>query len=100
LGGCAPLSSPASTPRSFPRTSATTAIDLTAKLAGYIYVIEIKLNRKPEVSGAGESESTKLALAQVRARDYSAKYRNLPDKRLFELGLVFDSKARNLVQAD
>jgi len=76
-------------------------VDLTAKLAGYIYVIEIKLNRKAEGSGAGgKDESTNLALAQIRARDHSAKYRELLGKGLFELGLVFDAKARNLVQAD
>jgi len=40
------------------------------------------------------------ALAQIRARGYSAKYRGLPGKGLFEVGLVFDSQARNLVQAD
>ncbi|MFD2110535.1 ATP-binding protein [Thiorhodococcus fuscus] len=76
-------------------------VDLTAKLAGYIYVIEIKLNLKAEGSGAGErDESSNPALAQIRARDYSAKYRDLPGKGLFELGLVFDAQARNLVQAD
>jgi hypothetical protein len=40
------------------------------------------------------------ALAQIRARGYSDKYRGLPHQGLFELGLVFDSTARNLVQAD
>ena len=90
-------------------------VDLTAKLAGYIYVIEIKLMRTPlapQESGAppplagegvGERVSREFvnpALAQIRARDYSAKYRGLPGKGLFELGLVFDSQARNLVQAD
>jgi len=34
------------------------------------------------------------------ARDYSAKYRGLSSLGLFELGLVFASQARNLVQAD
>ena len=82
-------------------------VDLTAKLAGYIYVIEIKLMRcsPPPLTGEGlgervSREITNPALAQIRARDYSAKYRGLPGKGLFELGLIFDPQARNLVQAD
>jgi hypothetical protein len=39
-------------------------------------------------------------LEQIRARGYSEKYRGLPSQGLFELGLVFDASARNLVQAD
>ena len=120
-------------------------VDLTIKLADYIYVIEIKVRRPTSAgrsaSGAGgrtllEGEgasrtgagvsvdtaageppslafatapiatpneshpATNPALAQIRARDYSAKYRGLPVRGLFELGLVFDSQERNLVQAD
>jgi len=102
-------------------------VDLTVKLADFIYVIEIKLRHPTSaglsVSGAGgqtllEGESgtrtgapttfpgspsplaTNPALAQIRARDYSAKYRGLPGRGLFELGLVFDTQERNLVQAD
>ena len=44
--------------------------------------------------------ATNPALAQIRAREYSAKYRGLPGRGLFELGLVFDSQERNLIQAD
>jgi hypothetical protein len=40
------------------------------------------------------------ALTQIRERDYSANYRGLPNQGLFEVGLVFDSQARNLVRAD
>ena len=71
-------------------------VDLTVKLAGYIYCIEIKLAR-----GAlpPATEAYNPALAQIRARGYSAKYRGLPAKGLIELGLVFDAGARNLVQA-
>jgi hypothetical protein len=39
-------------------------------------------------------------LTQIRERDYSAKYRGLPNQGLFEVGLVFDSQARNPVWAD
>ena len=102
-------------------------MDLTVKLAEYIYVLEIKVRQRTSpgwsASAArgqtlpeGESgtrtgasttppgspfpPATNPALAQIRARDYSAKYRGLPGRGLFELGLVFDSQDRNLVQAD
>ena len=103
-------------------------VDLTIKLAGYIYVIEIKVQRGPgagkepamPVLGAqpqqppsaappstapradlpSEAAVNNPALAQIRARGYSDKYRGLPSQGLFELGLVFDSQARNLVQAN
>ena len=99
-------------------------VDLTIKLAGYIYVIEIKVRRDPrptgrrtgdwdeatagdgagasgEVAGASPADpAANPALAQIRARGYSDKYRGLPTKGLFEVGLVFDSQTRNLAQAD
>ena len=121
-------------------------VDLTVKLADYIYVIEIKVRRATSAgrsaSGAGvrtllEGEAgtrpaaeasvgtaagelpslappgsptatpgepshatANPALVQIRVRDYSAKYRGLPGRGLFELGLVFDSQERNLIQAD
>ena len=40
------------------------------------------------------------ALAQIQARGYSVKYRGQPGKGLFEVGLVFSSAERNLIQAD
>jgi len=70
-------------------------VDLTVKLAGYIYVMEIKLARG-EVFGDGENP----ALAQVRARGYSEKYCHQPGRGLFEVGLVFGARERNLIQAD
>jgi hypothetical protein len=91
-------------------------VDLTIKLDGYIYVIEIKLHRVPAsqatpalnaqaASGpVDEPPSPALqanpALTQIRARNYSAKYRGLPSAGLFEVGLVFDPRERNLIQAD
>ncbi|WP_295449584.1 ATP-binding protein [uncultured Thiodictyon sp.] len=82
-------------------------VDLTIKLADYIYVIEIKLRRSlappPDEPAPGDPTKTAAAnpvLAQIRARGYSAKYRGLPSQGLFEVGLVFDSQAHNLVQAD
>jgi hypothetical protein len=94
-------------------------VDLTVKLAGYIYVIEIKVRRgQPQAGrrvgdlagttpqGGGDSDSdqpdpaSNPALAQIIARGYGAKYRGLPTRGLFELGLVFDRQARNLAEAD
>jgi hypothetical protein len=80
-------------------------VDLTVKLAGYIYVVEIKLrsDRDPAVAASGlhtEGEGGNVALTQIQARGYSAKYRAEPGKGLFEVGLIFSPRARNLVQAD
>ncbi|WP_242513377.1 ATP-binding protein [Halochromatium salexigens] len=140
-------------------------VDLTLKLAGYIYVIEIKLLRDargkddrdlgpnavtaasvtapatapatvPATVATATSEdspallgnpasaapafgtgtgtgtgaertakgpaapATNPALAQIQARGYSQKYQQAPGKGLFEVGLVFSSAARNLIQAD
>lgn len=99
-------------------------VDLTIKLAGYIYVIEIKVRRDQRPTGrragdwdeatagggAGASSAAagdgpadpaaNPALAQIRARGYSDKYRGLPTKGLFEVGLVFDRQTRNLAEAD
>ncbi|WP_295431229.1 ATP-binding protein [uncultured Thiodictyon sp.] len=89
-------------------------VDLTIKLADYIYVIEIKLaprqaRRAPTAPESVGDEGAPVlardgaanpALAQLRARGYSDKYRGLPGKGLFEVGLVFERRARNLVQAD
>ena len=130
-------------------------VDLTLKLAGYIYVIEIKLMRDARgkddrdldphaitaasataqataqatvVTATSEDLSAVLgnpastgpalgagaevaagvpavsapnpALAQIQTRGYSQKYRQASGKGLFEVGLVFSSAARNLIQAD
>ena len=100
-------------------------VDLTVKMAGYIYVMELKLDRGVEVAvGSGErsaagsvdeaailGEDPKVreadtarplnpALAQIQARGYSEKYRGVPSRGLFEVGLVFGRTARNLIQAD
>ncbi|MEA3643594.1 MAG: AAA family ATPase, partial [Lamprobacter sp.] len=104
-------------------------VDLTLKLAGYIYVIEIKLQRDARGKGDRDVDSpaplgnptstaqasiadtdvaaavpaapaTNAAPAQIQARGYSQKYRQAPGQGLFEVGLVFSSAARNLIQAD
>ncbi len=76
-------------------------VDLTVKIAGYTYVMEIKLRQGATPSGAEPDEATaNPALAQIQARGYSAKYRGQPGKGLFEVGLVFGRTERTLVQAD
>jgi hypothetical protein len=90
-------------------------VDLTVKLEGFIYVIEIKLQRgqtpaRPvtPLDPLSDDAASPLrlqsganpALDQIRARDYSVKYRGLPNQGLFEVGLVFERQARNLAQAD
>jgi hypothetical protein len=85
--------------------------DLTVRIAGYTYVMELKLDRGASASKvvaedakeAAEDEPTEVAnpaLAQIQARGYSEKYRGAPGRGLFEVGLVFGSTARNLIQAD
>ncbi|WP_242470044.1 ATP-binding protein [Allochromatium vinosum] len=85
--------------------------DLTVQIAGYTYVMEFKLERGAAASkvvaedagDAADSESAEAAnpaLEQIQARGYSEKYRGAPGRGLFEVGLVFGSAARNLIQAD
>ncbi len=72
-------------------------VDMTVKLCGYTYVMEIKLERGDRVPKEGEPNP---ALEQIQSRGYSEKYRHKPGKGVFEVGLVFSSKERNLVQAE
>ena len=66
--------------------------DLTVKLGGNIYVMEIKA-AKPD----GNSNP---ALAQLRERAYADKYIGLPGKRVYEVGIIFDPDQRNLAAFD
>jgi hypothetical protein len=72
-------------------------VDMTIKLEGYIYVIEIKMEQKD--SPIADSTEN-LALKQIQQRNYSEKYRNEAKKGLIEVGLVFSGQKRNLIQAD
>ncbi len=65
--------------------------DMTVKLGNTICVMEIKvLTKKPR----GKNE----ALAQIKKMKYSEKYKNLPGKNVFELGIVFDPEKRSLLK--
>ena len=72
-------------------------VDLTVKLAGYTYVMEIKLDRDGKTC---DESAPNPALEQIRERGYSEKYRHQPGKGLFEVGLVFSARERNLIRAD
>jgi hypothetical protein len=67
--------------------------DLTAILGDHIYVMEIKVVD-------GEKVKENLALKQIRKCNYAQKYRGEPGKTIHEVGLVFSSSKRNLIQAD
>jgi hypothetical protein len=67
--------------------------DITAILGDHIYVMEIKVVD-------GENVKENLALKQIRKCNYAQKYRGEPGKTVHEVGLVFSSSKRNLIQAD
>jgi len=85
-------------------------VDLTVRLGAQIYLIEIKVLRRGSVAGgdvAGGGDAAPStpsrpnpALAQIRARNYAAKYRGEPGVSVHELGLVFCPRLRSLIQAD
>ncbi len=68
-------------------------VDITAILGDHIYVMEIKVVD-------GEKVKENLALKQIRKCNYAQKYREEPGKTVHEVGLVFSSSKRNLIQAD
>lgn len=69
--------------------------DLAIKLGDYIYVMEIKRDTSLEYT----TQTPNPALAQIQERGYSQKYL-ASGKTVIELGLVFNTHARNLVQMD
>jgi hypothetical protein len=73
-------------------------MDLSVQLAGYTYVMEIKLDRT--IDQTTKQSTANAALKQIIERRYSEKYRQQAGKGLYEVGLVFGAQARNLVQAD
>lgn len=77
-------------------------MDLSVQLAGYTYVMEIKLDRTTEQTPelTTKQSTANAALKQIIERRYSEKYRQQAGKGLYEVGLVFGAQARNLVQAD
>ncbi|MBF0220554.1 MAG: ATP-binding protein [Gammaproteobacteria bacterium] len=71
-------------------------VDLTVQLAGYTYLIEIKVNHTKRPAKQGKPNA---ALKQILVKNYAEKYRG-SGKGVFAVGLVFNSQLRQLVQAD
>jgi hypothetical protein len=105
----APATAPTTVPATAPTTVATATSEDSPALLGN------PTSAAPAFgagAGAGAGAGSELAanapaapainpaLAQIQARGYSQKYRQAPGQGLFEVGLVFSSAARNLIQAD
>jgi hypothetical protein len=69
--------------------------DMTIELGDYIYVMEIKRDHHAEY----QPQTPNPALQQIQDRGYSQKYL-ASGKQVIELGLVFHTGCRNLVQMD
>ncbi|MBS3954306.1 MAG: ATP-binding protein [Methylomicrobium sp.] len=70
-------------------------VDMTVELGNFIYVMEIKLDKKPDY----QEQTPNPALQQIQDKDYAQKYRQ-QGKAVFEVGLIFNQQQRNLVQLD
>ncbi len=69
--------------------------DLTIQLGGYIYVMELKR----DTSDSYQAVTPNPALQQIQQKGYAQKYL-ATGKQVFEVGMVFNTQARNLVQMD
>ncbi len=69
--------------------------DMTVILGDFIYVMEFKRNTSSEY----QAQTPNPALEQIQQRQYAAKYTG-SDKQVFEVGMVFNTQVRNLVQMD
>lgn len=69
--------------------------DMTIELGEYIYVMEIKRDNRADY----QMQNPNPALKQIQDRGYSQKYL-AGGKQVIELGLVFHTGSRNLVQMD
>ncbi|WP_217125417.1 ATP-binding protein [Hydrogenophilus thiooxidans] len=62
--------------------------DLTVQHGGTVWVFEFKV---------GEGQGAQEALAQLRARDYAAKYRNAPGvNQVVEVGVAFSPRTKRI----
>ena len=69
--------------------------DMTIMLGDYIYVMELKRDTRTDYQVNPENP----ALQQIIERRYADKYQS-SGKRVFQVGLIFNTHARNLVQMD
>jgi hypothetical protein len=65
--------------------------DMTIKIGDTVYVMEIKVTAETE-------SPDNPALRQVKVRNYAQKYVGAPGSRVFEVGMIFSSKERNLIE--
>jgi len=88
-------------------------VDMTVMLGDNIYIMEIKLVKGGSEVNHGEhrghvaeirEKRDKLgenaALKQIREMNYAEKYVGLEGKSVFEVGIVFGSEIRNVLQFD
>jgi len=68
-------------------------VDMTVKLAGHIYVMEIKVVDAERV----EELDVNPALKQIQNKGYAKKYRGIAGATVHELGMVLSRELRNLV---
>jgi hypothetical protein len=68
---------------------------MTLLLKDRIYVMEFKLDK----TKAYRKKKVNPALKQIQDRGYSQKYLG-QGKQVFEVGMIFNQTARNLVQMD
>lgn len=69
--------------------------DMTVILGDYIYVMEFKRDTSPDY----QIQQPNPALEQIKQQQYAAKYQN-SGKTVFQVGMIFNTQVRNLVQMD
>ncbi|GAB4278663.1 MAG: ATP-binding protein [Methylomicrobium sp.] len=69
--------------------------DLTVMVGDCIYVLEIKRDTQADY----QPQTPNPTLQQIQQRGYADKYRN-SGKRVFSVGMIFNTYQRNLVQMD
>jgi len=69
--------------------------DMTIMLGDFTYVMEIKLDKSTDY----KVQTPNPALQQIQDKAYAQKYLN-QNKKVFEVGLIFNQVQRNLVQLD
>ena len=66
------------------RHTSVGSIDLVITTPNYVYVIEIKLNKRPQI-----------ALDQIHSKDYALQWES-GDRKVFKIGVSFSSRTRTI----
>jgi len=69
--------------------------DMTIILGDYIYVMEFKRDTRTDY----QIQQPNPALEQIKQQQYAAKYQD-SGKMVFQVGMIFNTQVRNLVQMD